>query len=298
LFGKIETDMNITKEYAKKLLPKRDDKSNKYDFGKILVIAGSYPMAGACFLCLKSSLKAGAGLAVSVVTDKLKPIVSQMVPEAIVYSSDKKTDYMDDSVFNKVEEISKKKKFDLLLLGPGLGDDKKAIKTAVKIIRKLSLPSVIDADGINALGKTKDISFMKKIPSILTPHTGEAERFCGFKGEKAAVCMAEKTGGVVVLKDYKTIITDGKETFVLDKPNSALSKAGSGDVLCGIIAGIWAQMGKQEGFDKTTALKASICGVYIHSVAGEMALSEGSEYSVTAIDILKSLGKAFKKIKG
>lgn len=289
--------MKINHNYVKKIIPVRKDNLNKYDFGRVMVISGSYPMIGACFLSTKAVLKAGAGMVVGVVSEKVKPVVSNMVPEAIFYSSGVKTDYIDLNVLNKALTLHKQKKFDMLLIGPGIGNNTETNRTVIDIIKKLLIPSVIDADGINAISRTSDLSFIKKIPSIITPHTGEAMGLSAYTGKKAALEIAQKTGGVVVLKDYKTIITDGTEIFELDRPNSALSKAGTGDVLCGIISGIWAQMGKKDGFNNKTALKAAVCGVYIHSLSASIAAVKKTKYSVMAGDIIDEIDNAFKRIQ-
>jgi len=307
----------IEKKLVKKLFPKRMDDSNKNDFGRLLVIAGSYPMSGALYLSSKAAMRSGAGLVYGVCVEKIKPIISSLMPEGIFYPAGS-GDYIFDETLDFVVDISKKNRFDILLIGPGIGNEKKINKTVIKIIKELNLPTVIDADAINALSNENDISFLKNIPTIVTPHTGEARRLVQENDEKLALEISSMTGGVCVLKDFRTYVTDSKSLFLIDKRNSALSKAGSGDVLAGIIAGIWAQSGqpakavsaqaglptpkrlrqagKKNGFDLKTALNSAICGVYIHSLCGLAAREQYGKYSVLASDIIDLIPSAIKNI--
>ena len=284
-------EINIDRKLVEKYFPKRSDFSNKYDFGRVLFIAGSNSMSGACVLSSKAVLRSGAGLLIGIVTKNMKPLVSPILPEAIFYGFGS-GDYIDKGCLNKAIELHKEKKFDLMLIGPGLGNNLEVSKVVIDFIKKLKIPSVIDADAINSLSKEKDISFLKEIPSIITPHTGEARRLS--KSNDMAMDIAKRSGGIVVLKDFKTVITDGEKKFIMNSPNSALSKAGSGDVLSGIITGIWAQMGKKYGFTKETAIKSAVCGVYVHSLCGLVASKKLSKYSVLASDIIEEIPTVLK----
>jgi len=286
-------EIKIDKKLVKKYLPIRSDYCNKYDFGRILIISGSYHMSGAAVLCAKAALKSGCGLVIGVVTRNMKISVSTAVSEAIFYGVGK-GDYIDLECLNKAVLLHKEKRFDLMLIGPGLGNNLEVSKIIIEFIKKLNIPSVIDADAINAISKTSDMSFLNLIPSILTPHRGEAKRLSS--SNNMALDISKKTSGVVVLKDFKTEITDGCKKYILDNPNSALSKAGSGDVLSGIIAGIWVQMGRRYGFSKDTALKSAICGVYIHSISARYAALSKTKYSVLASDIIENIPLAIKTL--
>jgi NAD(P)H-hydrate epimerase len=285
----------IEKKLVKKLFPERMDDSNKNDFGRLLVIAGSYPMSGALYLSSKAAMRAGAGLVYGICVDRVKPLISSLMPEGIFYPCGS-GDYISDETLDFAVDMSKKNKFDLLLIGPGLGNEKKTNRTVIKIIKELNIPSIIDADAINALSKENDISFLKNIPTIVTPHTGEAKRLAKGSDEKLALEISSMTGGVCVLKDFITCVTDSDSLFVLDKRNSALSKAGSGDVLAGIIAGLWAQSGKKNGFNLKTALDSAICGVYTHSLCGVFAREKYGKYSVLASDLINLIPLAVKDI--
>jgi len=286
--------IKIDKKLVKKYLPLRSDFSNKYDFGRVLVVSGSYHMSGACVLCSKAVLRSGAGLVTGIITKNMKPIVSSALSEAIFYGEGN-GDYIDKDCLSKAIELHKEKKFDMMLIGPGVGNNPEVSKTIINFIKELKIPSVIDADAINSLSKEKDISFLKEIPSIITPHTGEAKRLSA--AGDMALDISRRSGGIVVLKDFKTVVSNGNKEFIMNNPNSGLSKGGSGDVLSGIIAGIWAQSGKKNGFSRETALYSALCGVYIHSLCGLRASKKLSKYSVLASDIIEEIPEVFKDLE-
>lgn len=283
----------INKQLIRKNFPKRYDDSNKYNYGKLLVISGSYPMAGACFFCSKSAMRSGAGLVYVACVDKIKNMLSTLFPQAIYYSYGE-SDFIDDRFVDFILKLHSQKKFDLLLIGPGLGNSDIVLESIYKILKNLSLPSVIDADAITALS-VYGLDFLKNFPTILTPHYGEGKRISDKKNHiDMALDISKKTGGVVVLKDSKTIICDGKTIFENNVKNSALSKAGSGDVLCGIISGLWSNF-KMVGFNNETAFKSAICAVYVHSICGLIAQKKLTNYSVLACDLIDLIPLAIKK---
>jgi NAD(P)H-hydrate epimerase len=207
------------------------------------------------------------------------------VPEVMTIpdiSSDWVSNEMDVSKYNSIG------------IGPGLGQSKGAVSLLNNILEKSKKPLVIDADAINVLAS--NLKLLKKVPSgsIFTPHLGEWKRMAGnWKGgydrlqTSKAFCKAHTV--FVVLKGAKTSIVcpDGKVYFN-STGNSGMATAGSGDVLTGILTGLLAQ-----GY---TSKKAAILGVYLHGLAGDFALKNGSRESVIASDIIANLGKAFKKI--
>ncbi|MEF3279863.1 MAG: NAD(P)H-hydrate dehydratase [Elusimicrobiota bacterium] len=283
----------INKKIVEKFIPKRSDKGNKNVFGKVLVVAGSYLMSGAAYLASKSAMRSGCGLIYGVCTDKIKSILSNLFPEGIYYSYGG-GDYINDKTCQLIYNLHIQKKFDVLLIGPGLGTNPETLKTVVEILKKLKIPSVIDADAITAISKY-GTDFLKDIPSVITPHPGEARRLSQKDGVYLALDIAHKTGGVVVLKDYKTFITDGEHIFLNNRENSGLSKAGSGDVLCGIIAGFISQF-KPYGITKDSLLKSAVAGVWVHSESGYKASKKFSKYSVLASDIIDMIGPVIKSL--
>lgn len=257
-------------------MPFREQNSNKGTFGKVLNFCGSENYIGAAYLSAVSSLKTGAGFSALASTKDVIRSVSTILPEA-VYLTRKQG----------LEQINN---FSVVLIGCGLGlsrDSQALFKKVIKTVNPQT-PVVIDADGLNILAQTDTILPQN---TVITPHPLEAARLLGINLEVvlddlegSAKKLSQKYNCVTVLKTHKTIICDKDNFFVNQHGNSALAKAGSGDVLAGIIAGLLAQ--------KMPSFEAAKLGVYLHSLAGEIASEELSEYSVLASDLPKYLSKA------
>lgn len=257
-------------------MPTREQNSNKGTFGKVLNFAGSKNYIGAAYLSTVAILKAGAGFAALASEKDIIRSVSTLLPEA-VYLSHKEG----------LEQINN---FSVVLIGCGLGCNKKLFN---KVIKSTKCPLVIDADGLNILSQT-EIKLSQN--TIITPHPLEAARLLGVELqdvldnlESSAKKLSEKYSCITVLKTHRTIICDKENYFVNQHGNSALAKAGSGDVLAGIIAGLLAS-------SELTPFEAAKLGVYLHSRAGEIASEELTEYSVLASDLPNYLPKAIKEI--
>lgn len=263
-------------------MPTREQNSNKGTFGKVLNFCGSENYIGAAYLSAISSLKVGAGLSALASTEKVINSVSTMAPE-IVYLSRQKG-------------LTNLNRFTTVLVGCGFGlehSSTKFFKHLLKQLQKETMPVVIDADGLNLLAK---LNITLAPNYILTPHPMEAARLLGCELkevlcdlENAAKEITQKYDCITVLKTHRTIICNTDLTTHLNRNgNSALAKAGSGDVLAGIIAGLLAQ--GVNGFE------ACKLGVYLHSRTGEIASEDLTEYSVLASDLIKYISKAIKEI--
>lgn len=257
-------------------MPFREQNSNKGTFGKVLNFAGSKNYIGAAYLSTVAILKVGGGFAALASEKDIIRSVSTLLPEA-VYLSQK-------------EGLKQIKDFSVVLIGCGLGNNKKLFKEAIK---RTDCPTIIDADGLNILSKT-NIELPQN--SIITPHPLEAARLLGVtlqnilnNLEDSAKKLCAKYNCITVLKTHRTIICDSNNIFINQHGNSALAKAGSGDVLAGILAGLLAST-------KLTPFDAAKLGVYLHSRAGEIASEELTEYSVLASDLPDYLPAAIKEI--
>ena len=265
-------------DYQFKPLPKREDDSNKGTFGKVLNIAGSFNYSGAAYLSSVSALRVGCGLVALGAEKDVIAAVSAQTPD-VVY-------------LNRKEVLNSLSKYNVVSIGCGLGTDKETAKffrLVVEKVAKVGLPIVIDASGLTLLAGMKNASLPKNL--VITPHVGEAARLLGLSIEEIAAnpdkyvrVLAEKFTCVAVLKGHKTRVCDGKDTFVNFTGNSALAKAGSGDVLCGIISGLIAQ--GMNPYD------ASIVGVNLHGKSGELASELYSTYGVLASDLLEFIPMA------
>jgi NAD(P)H-hydrate epimerase len=278
------TDYNFTGAEEIKLI-KRPEFGHKGTFGHALIIAGSYGMAGAAFLSSKSCLVAGCGLVTVHVPEKLVSIIQTSFPEAIV-SIDNSEKY--------ISHIPDCSKYTAIGVGPGIGKNEETQKALISLLEKCNKPLVIDADALNILAITNGTN---KIPanSIITPHPGEFDRLFGkcnnsFERLKLQQQKAVELGIYIILKGRFTCIAfpDGSCHFN-PTGNPGMATAGSGDVLTGIIVSLLAQ-GYPQGL-------ASIIGVYLHGLAGDMAIKNLACETLIASDIIQYFSAAINNIK-
>lgn len=267
--------MDFTKEYISALLPRRPEDANKGTFGKVLVIAGSENYPGAAYLACAACYRVGAGLVTLATVPPVKTIVSRKLPEVTFLSF--------DQIFNKVED------YDVILLGPGLGQSSEIKELVEKLLKQRLAKVVIDGDGLNIISSIENWWRKLNTEIILTPHPGEMGRLTGptvdqiqSDREKVAIKFAKKWNKIIVLKGANTVIASpGGEVAVSPFANPALATAGTGDILSGIIAGFLAQ--GLNNFD------ASCLGVYIHGLTGEMLKEKYGSAGGLASDLLPLL---------
>ncbi len=291
--------MKTSKAMAKKLLPKRKNISNKSDYGKILIVAGSKNMGGAGVLATLSAYRSGVGYICLAMPKSatIKALPKVLEATSLILADSNGT--INTKASSQIKKHLAKNKFDLMLIGPGLN----LTSTIFSIIKNTNLPLVIDADAINYLAKHKKFDILKNKTTILTPHPAEAGRILNVSTAtiqknrlKSAKQIAKKTKSIVILKGHETIITNGKKHFVNTTGNNALSKAGTGDVLAGMCAGFFAQIGKQKGFNKKTAFESAILSTYLHGLASDIASKKLTKYSVLATDIISYLPDSISKV--
>lgn len=257
----------LSDQYVASRLPRRPKSAHKGTFGKILVIAGSEIFPGAAYLSCAACYRVGAGLVTLVTEDIVKVIVSKELPE-VTFLSER-------------EALEKATEYNVLLIGPGLGN---------RPFKYYQLPKiVIDGDGLKWQDKFKG-------NAILTPHPGEMSRLTGLTIEeiqknrkKIASDFAKKWNKIVVLKGANTVIAP-PEGGVKISPfaNPALATAGTGDILAGVIAGLLAQ--GLSSFD------AACSGVYLHGLAGEKLSKKMGNAGVVASDLLPLLPGVLKQL--
>lgn len=286
----------ITAQSVKALMPQRPQQSNKGTFGKVLNIAGSIEYQGAAYLSSVAPLKTGAGL---VTLATIEPLINNLAGNCPWVTFYPLRDYYKKCIasdaFGDVLNIIEN--YNVLSVGPGLSDTAATnafVDDLIKYLNKNNKKTVIDAGAINVLSKSELSSFPSD--SVITPHPVELSRLINTPVKdiqndriKYAKLTAEKFGCCVVLKGNQTVVcTKDLEVFVNTSGNSALAKAGSGDVLTGIISGLMAQ-----GVSVENAAKL---GVYLHGLCGELASQDLSLYSVLATDQIDYIPQAIKKI--
>ena len=285
----------ITTSLVRSLILPRKKESHKGDYGHVLVLAGSKNMTGAAVLCTNGALRSGAGLVtLGTAGSVVSLIAKQLRPEAMAFALEEKKGLLSYKAAQQVLEFVKKKKVSVVAIGPGLGQNSGISKFVKKIISSVSVPVVVDADGLNAL-KAVDLK-KAKAKIIITPHPGEMSRLSGLTIEKiqksreiTALKFARENGVVCVLKGAGSLVTDGKSIFVNITGNPGMAKGGSGDVLTGMIAALVSQV------REPLLLNAAVCGAFLHGLAGDIAAKAKTAQSMLAGDISEALPGAFRK---
>lgn len=264
-----------------------DKNSHKGTFGTALLVCGSYGMCGAQILSAKAACLSGAGIVKAIVCDKNYSALNASVPEAVTIPVE--TSITGAPIIYDKTVLSALSKSNSVLVGCGLGQSEDALSAVKKVLSYTSVPTVIDADGINAVAR--DISILRNIkaPYILTPHPGEMARLINTTVadlEKNRISYAKRFACnyqcVLVLKGANTIIVSPEgEIFFSDCGNYGMAKGGSGDVLSGIIVALLA-----NGYDTLDAAKTA---VYVHGKAGDIAAAKYSKRTMLPSDILGEL---------
>lgn len=286
----------IDHSLAVSLLPARKKDSSKGDFGSVLAVAGSPSYRGAAYFSSVSALRSGAGYVTLAGPEVVLPAVVSSGVVTVRLKSRRGT--VSSRAWRQVDAILDR--YDVLLLGCGLarisGIPSRLERFFDRILislQRCDKPVILDADGIQLLSRACCTVPSRQIPGklVLTPHPGEMARLAGLtidEVQQNRVAVAVKTAlrfaAVVVLKGHETIVTDGQEVLINTTGTSALAKAGTGDVLTGIIAGFCAQ--------GLSPLDAVTLGVYVHGLAGEQAAARKTDYGVIADDVLSSIPDA------
>lgn len=285
----------LLKEDVFPLLPKRAEDAHKGSCGQVITIAGSVGMTGAAVMTAQSCLAMGAGLSILGTPKSLNPIVAAKVTEVITKPLPETPEQTVG--LNSYDEIMELvKNADCLTIGPGLGRNNEVVNLIRRLIPKVNIPMVIDADGLFALAGNLHILQEKTSPVIITPHPGEMAMLLGITTAEVqkdrlgvAQRFAQEYQLVVVLKGARTIIADSKgNTFINSTGNPGMATAGCGDVLTGMLAGLLAQ--------DVSAINAAKAGVFLHGLAGDLVLEEKGEYSLIASDLITKIPAAIYEL--
>lgn len=264
----------------------RDDFAHKGNMGNALIVAGSYGMSGAAILATRACMRSGAGK-ITVHTPKKNYGVMQIsVPEAVLHMDHEET------AFTEAVDTDG---FDALGIGPGLGCQETTAIAMIAQIRRAQCPIVADADALNILASHR--AWMQQLPKgiIMTPHPKELDRLTGspanadFERLHRTRELAQSLQAYIILKGHNSALClpDGQVVFN-PTGNSGMATAGSGDVLTGIITALLARGYHQQN--------ACIVGMYLHGLAGDIAVKTLGKESLTASDIIDYLPHAFKHL--
>lgn len=276
-------------------LSRRIIDSHKGDFGHVLILAGSARFSGAAVLCAEACLRSGAGLVTLGIPQSLNKAFIKIKPLEIMTLPlpETKVATLCGLALAKIREFSKK--IDVLVVGPGLSQNRSTQGLIRKVISEFSKPLVVDADGLNALAGHLKILTAKRYARILTPHPGEMANLLGIgiaqvqkDRKKVAKDFVNRYNVILVLKGHQTIVAEKfKKLYINKTGNPGMAKAGSGDVLTGIVAAFLGQ-----GLNGFAAAKYA---VYLHGLAGDLAAKEKSQMAMIASDIIGNIPRAIKK---
>jgi ADP-dependent NAD(P)H-hydrate dehydratase / NAD(P)H-hydrate epimerase len=292
---------SITQRWVAERLPPRPPRAHKGTFGRLLVVAGSLEYAGAALLTGLGAARAGAGLVCLATPESVGVRLFGLVPELTsMLLAEEAPGLIAPGGWRRL--AAEARTYEAAVVGPGLGRQPSTLRRTRRLIVDLKRPTVVDADGLQALAEGGRWWQGMTAPLVLTPHPGEFARLIGKApdpalGEdddlRAAVAseVAIRWGQVVVLKGARTVVAapDG-ELLRSDVATPALATAGSGDVLAGVIGALLAA--------GCSPLAAAGCGVAVHGAAGLLAEDRLGRAGVMARDVAGLLPEAIEQLRG
>jgi NAD(P)H-hydrate epimerase len=277
------------------ILPRRPTDAHKHSVGKVLVIAGATGFAGAAIMTAQAALRSGAGAVILCAPRSLYGVLSRRLTEVMVMP-------VAESPAGTLSEVSMQEIAphlawaDVVVAGPGISRRPEACAFVRELLPALGRKTLLDADAINALAESPKLLQRTDGEIVLTPHAGECARLTGLRSTEIEARrftlpreLARRLGVTMVLKGAPTVVC-GVEgpTYINATGNPGMATAGSGDVLTGILAGLWAQ--------GMSAVDASCAAVFAHGLAGDIAAERFGTRSLLALDILEAFPEACDRL--
>ncbi len=302
--------LEICREDICSLFPPIPRRANKGSMGRVLLICGSYDgtgssMCGAAYFSASAAYRCGAGIAQIYTHRKNYEALAALIPEAVFTLYDTDVESETDICSRLSDEI---KKADSVVLGCGLGRSSLAKALVKTTLVSINVPLLIDADGLNIISEDTSLwsllSDSQRKRTVITPHMGEMSRLCGkaipeilVSPVDTATEFAKGQRLICLLKDHKTVITDGETTFINNSGNAGMATGGMGDILSGIIGALLARetvadWTSDERLAISSVLYRAATSAYLHGLAGDSAAERLGEYSLTASDVLGSIAEA------
>jgi NAD(P)H-hydrate epimerase len=281
------------------LFAPRASAANKGSFGHVLVIGGSVGKAGAAAMAGMSVLRTGAGLSTVATPRSVLSTVAGFHPEVMtepLHETDAGTISLRALEYGHLDQLARGKT--VLAIGPGISRNPETVEFVRTVVGKYAVPTVVDADGLNAFEGVAEKLNGNTAPLVITPHPGEMGRLLGISAPEVqrdrlniARTFAREHKLVVVLKGHRTLIAQPNgDVWVNTTGNPGMATGGTGDILTGIIAGTISQ----HTGDLATAV---IAAVYLHGLAGDIACETMGEQSLVATDLVKALPEAIRRVR-
>ena len=272
-----------------RILKKRPRNVHKGDCGHLLIVAGSFGMAGAAALCARAALRSGVGLVSIACVRSIVPILQTLVPQAMCIPLAESEGAISAEALPTLESALRGKS--AVAVGPGLS--RRADAGVLRLVLESGLPAVIDADGLNILSEQRELLTLLTSQHVLTPHPGEAARLLGRPcthplNDAAALC---ELGASVLLKGAASVIRSLEHpiAWISASGCQGMARGGSGDVLTGILGALLAD---RRGVNPA---HAAACASELHGLAGELAQQKYGARSMNAADILEFLPEVFRE---
>uniref|UniRef100_A0A832MKK6 Bifunctional NAD(P)H-hydrate repair enzyme n=1 Tax=Eiseniibacteriota bacterium TaxID=2212470 RepID=A0A832MKK6_UNCEI len=285
----------LTEAEAAALVPVRDPRAHKGSVGRVVVVGGATGLSGAVALAARAATRAGAGYVQCCVPRGLNDVLEvKLTEEMTIPCAEGAARALAPAALASVRDALARA--DAMLLGSGLSRDPGAAALARALLDARAVPTVLDADGLNAVDGAALAAATAGAPLVLTPHVGEMARLTGLSTAEVeagridlAIEWARRWGAVVVLKGAPTV-TAAPDGFAAVNPtgNPGLATAGTGDVLAGAIAALLAQ--------GLTPWDAARLGVYAHGLAGDAAAAAQGVHGMNAGDVLEELPRALRTL--
>jgi ADP-dependent NAD(P)H-hydrate dehydratase / NAD(P)H-hydrate epimerase len=274
-------------------IPIRQDDTHKGSYGKVLFIAGSSHYLGAPYFSALSFLKGGGGLSYLAAPKSITNFLATKGSE-IVFVPQEETDEGSLSLKAKDELLEFSSKVDMVVMGPGVSLHEETQELVRELAILIKKPLIIDGDGITAISRDIDRIKTRKEATILTPHFGEMSRIIKkdikeIQENKISLLLktCKELNAILILKGAHTLIGYPDERiFINMSGNPGMATAGSGDVLVGSIA---AMFGLGFAIEESNRM-----GVFIHGLAGDIAMRDIGENGITAGDIMNYLPEAVR----
>lgn len=277
----------VDRDFVLGLLPPRERATHKGDYGRLLCVVGSDRYMGAAALAAEGAARCGAGYVQVASTPEVCRFVAARTPSCILLPW---KDGLRDDLEGLEQEADRAS---ALLLGCGLGDSQETADLTARLVGRSQVPVVLDADGLNAAARNIDILSSHTCDLIITPHLGELARLADMDVEEAAAnrlelasALARQHRMTVVLKGPTTTVhTQDGDVYYSTVGNPGMARAGSGDVLAGMVAALAAR-----GLEPA---QAAACGAWIHGSAGDLAAARCSQEAMLPTDLLACIGSVF-----
>ncbi|MBI5586835.1 MAG: NAD(P)H-hydrate dehydratase [Deltaproteobacteria bacterium] len=274
----------ITEDYLKRVLRSRKADSHKGSHGHLLVVAGSFGMTGAAYMSAMGAMRIGAGIVTVAVPESLQIALEEKSVETMsIGLPETPAGTLGPLSFGKIKEALKGKS--ALVIGPGFKPSEDIYKLMEMVVKEVRVPLLMDGGALSSLEGRASILGKSRCPVVITPHPGEAGKLLGLsplaiQADRIASAerLAKATGAAVVLKGAGTVVAAHEEVFINPTGNPALSTAGTGDVLAGVIGGLLAQ-----GY---STLDSAVSGAYIHGLAADILREKGRDKGMIATDLL------------